>query len=1176
MSAFKAAPRLGLQALRHPVIPRLIAIVLIVLAVWALSGFFGVQTGARIGLVLGVLVLWLGGEAALRFMRRRAAASLLDEIAEPGEADVLKDKFEEAIGRLKSAPGGGAGLLDLPWYVIIGPPGSGKSTALRNAGLKFPLEQSYGEASLKGVGGTRDCDWWFTDQAVLLDTAGRYTTQDSDPGGDHAAWTAFLELLMKHRPRRPLNGVLIAIGADILLESDARARSAHADAVRRRVQEIQTHLKLRLPIYVLVTKMDLVAGFSEVFELLTPEERAQVWGYTRQDLELDPARDPGPSASFDASFDALVKRLSGETLDLVHDERDLKRRALIFGFPQQVAGLKEPLSAFLDEAFSPGTFSETPLVRGFYLTSGVQEGAPIDRLIGSMGRALGLGAADAERRPAQSRSYFIRDALQRVAFPEQDLLGLRRKEEVRLAMIRRAALGGSAATVAVALLGWTIGLTSNAGAFRDVERVLEGYKEEFPNALQFTGRFGPDATAALSRLDRLAQAEETATERAPTFGLVGAGLARKAPEDAYRGALDRMLTPLVKERFETRLFRKDTVLDAFPADGSVFKIYDDIDLLPHLLKSYAMLAAPGQRIRGEDAALFRQMADFAWFSESADLRGRGATHLEAWLELGRGPVDVDLDADVLQAARTALLSNPDRLDPARLAYALWKFDGLAQASAGAEESRLRFDLVTGVGRSDTLLVRRSGGPLQAVIPQIYTREGFEAFVAAGGARRALRDMQADAFAYGPSVESFEPVDEAALTEKMIDLYVDDYIEFWTFALEDVGVWRRDGFEGLKWLARPNSPLERFLVLVHQNTDLTPPQNAAEAAVDTSRSLFGQPATPSGPDADSPFARVANEFAPLKSLMEGEGDERAFAQFLEDMKIIDRHVTELNTGRVDDLPPPATQAISRMRGAAASLDDPATKGLSNVIDEIAKTAESDSESSRFDNVRDAWAREYARECRTLTLNKFPFSRNARNAIPLGDFQRLFAPAGFGGRLMTFVDEELAPLIDDTGSTWVWKDASRGDPNVLRQFQAAREICEMFFAGCAGPLGVSFAVEPVDTHPDVATAILVAGGKEIVFRQTQTEETRGLRWPSDTPSRLSLTSLSGAAETLPADDEWHLFRMLSQRGGRVTGGALTIALSTETLWASYRFRPSSSVNPFTTLRSWPNFRCPEALE
>jgi type VI secretion system protein ImpL len=139
----------------------------------------------------------------------------LTETQSEEEVTILRERFEDALKlltetRFGRAEGGGF-MLDLPWYIIIGPPGSGKTTILRNSGLDFPLAERVGGDVLQGVGGTRNCDWWFTDEAVLLDTAGRYTTQDSNAAIDRAAWRGFLNLLKEFRRRRPINGVLLAI-----------------------------------------------------------------------------------------------------------------------------------------------------------------------------------------------------------------------------------------------------------------------------------------------------------------------------------------------------------------------------------------------------------------------------------------------------------------------------------------------------------------------------------------------------------------------------------------------------------------------------------------------------------------------------------------------------------------------------------------------------------------------------------------------------------------------------------------------------------------------------------------------------------------------------------------------------------------------------------------------------
>ena len=83
--------------------------------------------------------------------------------------------------------------------------------------MNFPLKAVGSDPALAGVGGTRNCDWWFTDEAVLLDTAGRYTTQESDREADAAAWQGFLDLIKRFRPRRPLNGALVTLSVSDLV-----------------------------------------------------------------------------------------------------------------------------------------------------------------------------------------------------------------------------------------------------------------------------------------------------------------------------------------------------------------------------------------------------------------------------------------------------------------------------------------------------------------------------------------------------------------------------------------------------------------------------------------------------------------------------------------------------------------------------------------------------------------------------------------------------------------------------------------------------------------------------------------------------------------------------------------------------------------------------------------------
>src|ERR1700733_2181009 len=250
----------------------------------------GSQPLPRALMILVVILLWAGVNLVLSWHRRRregALAAAVTEGAASGtaaqgaahgaqaggnaradaadEVARLRERMQAALQRLRGNRRRGY-LYEQPWFVLIGPPGSGKTTALLNSGLNFPLAQDDGDPSVGGVGGTRLCDWWFADEAVLIDTAGRYTTQDSDAAVDRAGWQGFLDLLRRTRPRPPINGVIVVLSLVDLASADPAERAAHARSVRLRINEITDRLQLRVPVYVVFSKADRLHGFDAYFE----------------------------------------------------------------------------------------------------------------------------------------------------------------------------------------------------------------------------------------------------------------------------------------------------------------------------------------------------------------------------------------------------------------------------------------------------------------------------------------------------------------------------------------------------------------------------------------------------------------------------------------------------------------------------------------------------------------------------------------------------------------------------------------------------------------------------------------------------------------------------------------------------------------------------------------------
>jgi len=392
------------------------------------------------------------------------------------ELALLRQRFEQALGVLRKArfrtpEGERRTVARLPWYMFIGAPGSGKTTALLNAALRFPLgDPRAGEYALQGVGGTRNCDWWFTEQAVLLDTAGRYTTQESDRQADSAAWLGFLDLLKRFRARQPLNGVIVTLSIADLVHWTDEELERYARHVRERVAELYSRLGVRLPIYLMVTKADLLAGFSEFFSEFDAAQRSQVWGTTFDATE----QGRGTAERFHEEFARLERRLYALLPARLQETRDLQKRASVYRFPQQFRVTGPLIGRFLDAAFA----GASPFVRGVYFTSGTQEGSPIDRVLGTLARSFNLERKVQPPAAGAGKSYFLKRLLHEVIFGESGLAGLDPAFERRSRYVRVAAYAGFAAIAMVFGTLWTASFLVNRALVASAETSTAELKRE--------------------------------------------------------------------------------------------------------------------------------------------------------------------------------------------------------------------------------------------------------------------------------------------------------------------------------------------------------------------------------------------------------------------------------------------------------------------------------------------------------------------------------------------------------------------------------------------------------------------------------------------------------------------------------------------------------------------------
>ncbi|AUT74273.1 type VI secretion system membrane subunit TssM [Paraburkholderia hospita] len=1167
----------------RPIVLSFLGVLALALIVWiegpllAFAGKAPLESAASRWIVIAVLfalwVLYWGVRWLLvRLANVKFTRVVAEEAPQPGrkesEADVaaLKQRFDEAMTILRKARVkgrfGSQYVYQLPWYMFVGAPGTGKTTALLHSGLKFPLAERLGKQAVGGVGGTRNCDWWFTDDAVLLDTAGRFTTQDSFAEADQAAWGGFLQLLRKYRPRRPLNGVIVALSVQDLLQLSDTQRAVQAGAVRERLKELYTRLGMRFPVYVVVTKCDLLAGFAEFFDDLGRDEREQVWGVT-----FPYVAQGGPDealASFPGEFAALEKQLQARVLHRMQQETDTRRRALVYGFPQQFAGLENMLTGFLQETFSTSRFDEAALLRGVYFTSGTQEGRPIDRVMSAVASALGLQRQVVLPDPASGRAYFITRLMRDVIFQEAGLAGTNPKLERRRTWLQRIALGLIGIAVVLALVLFFVSYQRNRAYIANVEQ----HVTELQKLAQNT-RAGDDPLALLPLLNAARDLPGGYADRnksVPWLSRLGLYQGDKLGLEAqasYRRLLKQTLLPLVVHRMEDELRRGDA---------------NNPDFQYEVLRAYLMLGDSAHF----DADSVRLWADIDWrrgplTNASDDQRNDIDGHLAALFQPAQFDASLPLDKDLIAQARTTL---------AKMPLAQRMFNRVAR---DLEQAKLPpFSVAAAAGRNAALvLVRKSGAPLTRGVSGAYTRAGYQKF---GQLRdEAVVDVAKDNWVLGREESVLTPNGIDDLKSAMTQLYYDEYIKQWDALLADVAVVPFDGVEKgarvANVLAAPDSPLKAFMLAASQETTL--------GTVKTGGSLVEQGVGALGnkldavkkrlenalgnqpDDAAPPPAQVNPVDAHFQALHELAGKPGAAGPVpldtqLAALKDAASYLEASDAARKQGLPAPPGDALNKLKLVAQGAPAPLA-GIANDIASGGSMLMVGGERARLNAL---WQANVAQLCRQALDGRYPLVRGSNRDAAPDDFSRILGP---GGLIDDFFQKNLATLVDMSGPQWRWRTGadSLGIPaDVLTQFQRAAQIRDAFFRAGGRDVSVRFTLKVLDIDPAIDHATIDIDGQQLVAAHV--DQSMVFQWPSGKGTGQAHVDFDPSGDSARADGPWALLHLMDNARLQPTAQADRFKMTFETDGHPLvlQLDASSVTNPFRR-GVFEQFRCPDRL-
>ncbi|WP_028105158.1 type VI secretion system protein [Pseudoduganella violaceinigra] len=331
---------------------------------------------ASLGLLLASLLAWY----VLRLARKRALARA------SGKAPAAdKGPVAAAVGLVPAVRAAftgreeeGSAAYAMPLVLLAGERDAARST----------LEHAPDDG--------KPLSWHASPQGWVLQADMAAFGFDSEENCE--AWQALAEQLERRRPRRPLDGILLAIPADALCGAQAWSPlevERRAGLARRRLGELQRLFGLRLPVYLLLTRCDQLDGFADFAMALPDGLRVAMLGWSNPN---DPEIAYAPVWLSDA-FSQIGRTVVDLQAELAATGAEGAGSDSFFLLPGAIARMAGPCSSYAARLLEDDARSISPMLRGLYLC-----GDP----------ATVLGTIPA-------RPWFAGDLLARKVFPERGL-----------------------------------------------------------------------------------------------------------------------------------------------------------------------------------------------------------------------------------------------------------------------------------------------------------------------------------------------------------------------------------------------------------------------------------------------------------------------------------------------------------------------------------------------------------------------------------------------------------------------------------------------------------------------------------------------------------------------------------------------------------------------------------
>jgi type VI secretion system protein ImpL len=1036
------------------------------------------------------------------------------------ESNELKEKFKQAFATLKKTKGGPGSLADIPWYMIIGSPGSGKTTLLSNSGLRFPLFNESENKAVQGVGGTKNCDWWITQDAVLLDTAGRYASQDSFQKVDKSGWHNFLGMIKRFR-KKPISGLLVSFSMSDLMTMNEYELSQLTFQLKQRIAEVNDFFSTRFPVYIVVTKSDMIAGFTQFYETFSHKEREQAFGIT---FDKSESLDGQLAPAFQMRFEDLVKAVSRRQWPRMSLERDANRKALIYGFSDQFASLKPALMTIIQGLSKADEGMTTAIIRGLYFTSGTQSGAPIDRIIAKVSQAFGLKNIAKVMWNNDQRSYFIKDLLQQVVFVEADQFGTLNRYENQKRLIKRGLMASAAVLTVGLCIGLFISYSNNADyivrSTLSVDSWTEQYKDKSGDG--DIRQYIPALNDFTNDIEGLVERNR---EQFSGLGLGQSDSLEGALTASYNRLLQTVLLPYVKEQVETHLRQAEDVNRQYQA-----------------LKTYLMMA----NLEGRDNEFInRYLADNLNnnqnFSEQEYVQV--AAHVQNLV--ANNMLFDNVNGTIVQQARRTLSAQP-------LGEIYYK--QFADAYLSNPSNYLSMAQLAG---TDWRIVLQTQSDDIQTISRLYTPELFKK-VLDEDIDNYLDQLDGEAWVLGPE----NVVNSGKLKEDFEKLYARDYVNNWQGLINDISIKPITNVAALnaslQLLIEVDSPLFALLESISDATklvadDFALPRINLGARASQAADIARRAAT-----SDSPDLFITTRFTKLHELMATEkkaATQQRLSALLQEINVALSFQMQSGQNEMTS----ATPSVNNLQGYGYLQVDPLNRWITQLVGSI-QSAQSQVKKTQLSSV---WSKDVLATCKEVIDFKYPFERGASTDASMRDINQMFAPQG---TIYRFFEENLATLVNTQTLPWRWRDnvqtAYGFSSEVLPFFEKVYRIQRSLYASDGSQAQMQLSITPVYLDPRLARFRMSVYGQTFNYQFGRPTATL-LTWPPANPgtrNEFSFVRRDGSEVIETAEGLFALFKLInSSETTRVSANKVNVTFSKNDYKAIYELSAASPVDP-----------------